>query len=265
MKPLELSVCLDDLRLSIKPALNRARSLGFAAVDICATDGPVSPAALSRTGQRHLLRHLADVGLRLGSLRGPTSGPGYADPTAGELRLDTMRAILHLASALRVPVVSTTLGPVRGSDEDTPHDRAIEALGMLADDADRLGVHVAVETVGIESLHLSKLLKQIHCPGLGACCDCGAMLMQGEDPHRLSDTLAGRVHLVRARDAVSGLETMTGHEVALGEGDLDVRLFLAGLRESGFDGDIVLCRSMGANQAADLVRAKEVFESNLYG
>ncbi|MFQ5411330.1 MAG: sugar phosphate isomerase/epimerase family protein [Phycisphaerae bacterium] len=261
MKKPGLSVCIEDLRLTLKNALVHARRMGFAAVDIRAKDGPISPAELTRTGQRHLLRHLADLGLRLGSLRGPTGGAGYADPAAGESRLDTMRAILNLASALRVPVVSTTLGQSREEGTATLNDRAIEALEALADDADRLGVMVAVETTGMESRQLGDLLARINCPGLGACCDSGAMLMQGEDPHRLADTLAGRVRLVRARDAVAGTESITGHEVALGEGDLDIRTFWAGLRESGFTGDIVLSRTTGSNPTRDLLQAKERFES----
>jgi sugar phosphate isomerase/epimerase len=89
------------------------------------------------------------------------------------------------------------------------------------------------------------------------------MLIQGEDPHRLADALAGRVRLVRARDAVAGSGQAAGHEVALGEGHLDVPRFLAALAEAGFDGDLVLTRTSGDRPAADLERARGEFEKLL--
>ncbi len=295
-----LAICLDDLRLEIRAALDCARRMGFAAVDVGATAGPVSPAELSQTGQRHFLRHLSDLGLRLGSLRGPASGPGYADAAGGERRLELMRRIIALASALRTPVVSTALGAIgmqsecgmatqfvvgqgaiptlsRNSQPVSSSERAragkppvepsvgaagrlIEVLQTLADDADRCGVIVAVETAGIGAGELGEMLARIGCPSLVAACDTGAMLMRGEDPHRVADVLAGRIGLVRARDAVVGSVAAPGHEVALGDGALDVPRLLGALAESGFTGDIVLTRTTGESRAGDLARAKARFE-----
>ena len=221
MKNLDLSLCLDDLRLETRAAMDRARAMGFHAIDVSAVEGPVSPGELSRTGQRHLIKHLSDLGLRLSSFRGPAGGAGYADSGSGERRLESMRKIMDLASALRVPTVSTTLG---GSGGLSPDDRAAryrETLSILADDADRKGVIVTIETAGLTTAELSKLLAEINCPQLAACCDSGEMLMHGEDPHRVADVLAGRVGLVQARDAVSGSPQAAGHEVAQGEGSLD--------------------------------------------
>lgn len=258
-----LAVCLDDLRLEVKAALERARELGFNCLDTSATEGPISPGELSRTGQRHLLRHLSDLGLRLGSLRGPVGGAGYIDRATGERRLDTMRGIIGLAAALRVGVVSTALGrPVEGSDESGAA-RLQDALTILSEAADRAGVVVAVETAGIGASALERLLAEIDCPFLASCCDSGAMLMQGDDPHVVAETLAGRIGLVRARDAVRPSATVAGHEVPQGEGQLEIPVFLAALRESGFRGNIILSRTTGSCPAADLRRARLEFERYL--
>src|SRR6185295_11389490 len=114
----QLSVCLDDLKIDIKSAMDRARILGFRAIDVDATAGTLSAGELSQTGRRHLLKHLEDLGLRLGSLRGPTAGAAYWDPAQGEKRLETMKGVIGLAHALGVNVVSTTLGPMSAD----PHD-----------------------------------------------------------------------------------------------------------------------------------------------
>lgn len=265
MKRVELSLCLDDLRMEPKAAMDRARGMGFRAIDVSAVVGPLSPEALSQTGRRHLLKHLSDLGLRLSSLRGPAGGGGYSDGLAGERRLESMRKVLDLAAALRVPVVSTTLGVAANVSPDEGAERTREALSILADDADRKGVLVTIESTGISSTELKALLGRINCPQLAACCDSGAMLIQGEDPHRIADSLAGRVRLVRARDAVSGTAQATGHEVALGEGQLDAPRFLAALAEAGFDGDLVLTRTTGDRPAADLERARGEFEKLLRG
>lgn len=261
MRHPELSVCVDDFRLEIKAALDRARSLGFAAVDIKATEGPISPSNMSRTGQRHLIRHLSDLGLRLGSLRGPTDASSYGDVTTGERRLEIMRQIMAMASSIRVPVVSTTLG--RFGDDGAEVSRAYGALEALANEADRLGVTVAIETVGVGVAELAKMLQRLNCPSVALCCDSGAMLMQGEDPHVVGNTLAGHISLVRARDAVAGSQSATGHEVALGEGNLDTPRFLAGLTEACFQGDIVVSRTISSSPETDLLRTKQHFEKFL--
>ena len=259
MKAPQLSVCVDDLQLEVKASLRHARDLGFSAVDVKATSGPISPAELTATGRRHFLRHLADLGLRLGSLRGPADAVSYGNGASGERRLDVMRQVIALASALRVPVVSTSLGRLGESESEIA--RTYGALEILADDADRAGVGVAIETIGIGVADLGDMLRKINCPSVGACCDSGAMLMQGEDPHFVGDVLAGRIHLVRARDAVTGSASAAGHEVAQGEGHLNIALFLAGLAESGFQKDIVLSRTTGSSRGEDLLRAKEQYES----
>ncbi len=265
MKNTDLALCLEDLRLETKTAMDRARTLGFRAIDVSAVSGPVSPGELSRTGQRHLVKHLSDLGLRLSSLRGPAGGAGYTDRHSGERRLDTMRKIMELASALRVPIVSTTLGSPGEMSPDERTARYRETLTILADDADRKGVFVTIETAGVTAADLNRLLGEINCPHLAACCDSGAMLMQGEDPHQLADTLPGRVRLVRARDAVSGTSQASGHETAHGEGHLDTPRFLAALAEAGFDGDLILSRTTGERPQAELEQARREFEKFLRG
>ncbi len=263
MKTPELAVCLDDLKLEIKAALARVRSMGLSAVDIGATSGPISPQALSQSGRRHFLKHLADLGLRVASLRGPVDGPGYGDAGGGERRLDTMRQIISMASFLRVPVVSTAIGPLNDESDSALTGRTREALERLASDADRLGVTVAIETVGVSAKALGDCLRDIACPHLASCCDSGELIIQGENPHQLAESLAGRIGLVRARDAVAGSDGTSGHEVAMGNGSLDAPRFLASLIEAGFESDIVLSRTTGMSPAADLMDAGNQFSAAL--
>lgn len=263
MTPVKLAVCLDDLKLEIKSALNRARSLGFRAVDLSAIAGPISPSELSGTGRRHFSKHLQDLGLRLASLRGPSAGSGYDDPVEGERRLDSMRKIIQLASELQVPVVSTTLGRLARQPEGVNTSLAKEAMSLLAEDADRLGVRVAIESAGISASALNEILRDLNCPMLASCCDTGAMIMQGEDPHHIAEALAGRIALVRARDAVAGATGTIGQETAMGEGQLNPAAFLAALTEAGFGGDMILTRTTASNPAVELVNARREFEKYL--
>ncbi len=259
----QLAVWLDDLRRDVVTAMNQARTLGFRAIDANAVAGPISPQELSQTGRRHLLKHLDDLGLRMGSLRGPVGGPGYTDARVGEQRLAAMRKIMDLAHTLGVPVVSTRLGAIQGTGDGGEAVRLREVVATLADHADRTGVCVAVETASLPAAELSRLLAETGCPWMASCCDSGAMLMQGDDPHAVAETLPGRIRLVRARDAVAAASAEGAAEVRLGEGDLNVERFLAALVEAGFRGDIVLTRSTGTNPVADLQHALAVFGKHL--
>lgn len=259
MEKPKLAICLDDLRQEPKAAMQQARTLGFGAIDISAVSGPISPSELSSTGRRHLLKHLGDLGLRLASLRGPSSGRGYHDPFEGERRLDSMRRIIGFARDLNVPVVSTTFGPIARDPSVGDRERLRECLTQMADDADRLGIIVCIESAGIASPVLNRILTEINCPYLKACCDSGAMIMQGEDPHHVAEALPGRIGLVRARDAVAGAAGTVGYEIALGEGQLNPAVFLATLIEAGFSGDIILTRTTSRNPVAEFSQARAEF------
>ncbi len=267
MKTPSLAVCLDDFNLDLKKAMNQARALGFRAVDIAATEGPVSLDELSQTGQRHLRKHLDDLGLRLASLRGPVGGSAYGRDAAGERRFDSMRKVIRLAASLRVPTVSTSIGTFEDADSSNPaSDRAEairETLTLLADDADYLGVVVAVETTDLSTPSLARILRELNCPFLAACCDSGAMLMNGEDPCQVGGMLPGRIKLVRARDAIPSSSQTTGHEVPHGRGHLNTERFLAALTEAGFCDDIILTRSTSADPVAELNHAKSQFQELL--
>lgn len=240
--------------------MDRARAMGFRAIDVSALAGPVSPGELSRTGQRHLSKHLADLGLRLASLRGPVGGASYGDAIGGEKRIDLMRGVIRLAAELHVPVVSTAIG---GGNAEKDAGRIREALTLLADDADRCGVTVAIETNGIGASELAGMLNEINCPWLAASADTGAMIMRGDDPHAIGSLLPGRVKHARVRDAITGSPDAAGYEVSLGEGRLDPTLLLAALDEAGCGSDLILSRSTGNMPAADLQRAKAAFERHL--
>ena len=255
----QLSVCLDDLQMETRAAMDAARRLGFRAIDVSAVRGPISPEELSATGCRHLVKHLSDLGLRLGSLRGPTGPGGFADPRSGEQRLEQAGRIAELAAAIGVPIVSLTLGQV-SIDDVAQSSRLREALAVLAGRADHYGVTFGIETTGIGVAELGRLLREINCAGLAACCDSGAMLMRGDDPHQLLDALGGRLLLARIRDARAGSASESGHEVRLGEGDLDLPRLLAALDEAGLSGDLIVSRSNSAKPVEELSAAREAIE-----
>ena len=261
IKP-RLAVCLDDLRMEVKAAMDVARRIGFRAIDVSAVRGPISPGELSATGRRHLLKHLADLGLSLGSLRGPTGAGSLADSQSAERRIDETSRILELAAALRVPTVSLTCGRVE-SVADTQMGRFSEALSILAERADHWGVTLGIETAGITAADLGQLLGMIDCPQLRACCDSGALLMHGDAVGESVDLLKGRIALARLRDARAGSATHTGHEVRLGEGDLDLPRFLAALDEAGLAGDLIVSRSDSARPSDELRAAREAIEQYL--
>jgi sugar phosphate isomerase/epimerase len=263
MNASSLGVCADDLRLEVKDALQCARTMGFGQVDLGATRGPISPAELSKSGQRHLIKHLSDLGLGLASLRGPADARSYTEGSQGERRLETMRGVIRLAADLHVPVVSTTLLADAKKQAGGEEAHLREVLSLLADDADRLGVKVAIEPAGFGAADLRKWLAEINCPALSACCDTGSMLMQGDNPHDLVATLGAKVDLVIARDALAGTAQLAGREVAPGEGQLDVGRFLGGLAAVGYDGPLMLSRREGQRPMDDLVRAKREFEKYL--
>lgn len=260
MSGARFGVVLDSFRQPVKEALASAARLRLLEVEMPAVGGEVDPDELSRTGRRHLLHYVSGLGLQLSAL-GANLGPSRGGGRDLEPRLDKTRRIIEMAAELRVPVVTTHLGRVDG--ETVQSGDLTEALEILANLTDRTGTFVALETESSDPQAIATLLKRIDCPTIGTCYDPGSLLIDGYDPIAGLEPLADRILIARARDAVAGTPQRRGRETALGEGQIDLAEYLAGLDQAGYRRGPFIRRTQALDPTAELAEARRRLEAFL--
>src|SRR5262249_3148850 len=131
--------------------------------------------------------------------------------------------------------------------------RCVEALRCCADVAAPFGVTLGIQNhhdLGVETDALLELLGDIRRPNVKLMFDAWSPALRGEDlyqaakkaaPHTVATTCADYVRLPRyayVPDAINyrKLEPSLVRAVPMGEGFIDYRAFLRGLRDGGFDG-----------------------------
>lgn len=257
-----VGVVLDSLGRPVKESLQAASQLGLRQIELPAASGEISPEELSQTGRRHLLRHVAGLGLQLSALGGDLGGARFGDPALLEERLDRTRRIIELAADLRVPVLTTHLGRV--DVEARRRGDLVAVVRELADMADRTGTFVAFETGGADPAETVALLKEVNCEWLGVCYDPASLLIEGYDPIAGVEPSAGRILIARARDAVGGSGRRPGHETPLGRGEVDFVRYLAALDESGYRSVPFIRRTNSDRPLQDVAEAKARLEAIMY-
>lgn len=253
-----LGVVLEGLGQEARDALQSASRLGFRQVELPAAVGSVSPAELSGTGRRHLLKYVSGLGLELAALGGDLGGARFADSARLEQRLDRTRAIIEMAADLRVPVVTTHLGQV--DDEAVGRGHLLEAINQLADVSDRTGTFIAFETAGGDPAKLSEVLRRVDSRMLGACYDPASLLIDGFDPMSGIEPLANSILIARARDALAGAARHPGREVALGSGQIDLAEYLAALDQAGYRSVPFIRRTGSEHPMEELADARRRLE-----
>ncbi len=248
-------IALHDLSVPTRSALQRAADLGFGSVEIGTTRGDTMPRQLSQSGRRQLVRLVSSHGMSVAALdaghpRGLLARADEIDRRIGETKI-----VLELARDMRVSTVVAAMGGA-GSE-----DLLAETLHELGQQADRIGIVLAVQTGGVATETLIAALNRLNCPALRVCLDPGALIMNGCDPVEVAGTLAGHIALSYLRDATAGGAGASGYETALGEGHLDLMAYSAALDAAGYHGDQVIRRSDPIRAAAELAQAKSRFDA----
>ncbi|HOA74168.1 MAG TPA: sugar phosphate isomerase/epimerase family protein [Phycisphaerae bacterium] len=254
----QLGVVLDSFRQLPREALQSAAQLGFRKVEMPAVSGPVAPTELTGTGRRHLSKFVSSLGLELSALGGDLGGTRFTDSSKLEQSLEKTRAILEMARDLRVPVVTTHLGPI--TEADLQEGYLVEAVEQLADWSDRTGTFVAFETAGADPARFADLLRRINSPTLGMCYDPASLLIDGFEPLAGIEPVANTILLARARDALAGSSQRPGREVPLGEGQIDWPEYLAALDQAGYRNVPFIRRTEARRPLEELADAKRKLE-----
>ncbi|MDR2525582.1 MAG: sugar phosphate isomerase/epimerase [Oscillospiraceae bacterium] len=272
MAQFTLGVLIDGFRAPLPQALGLAQSVGVKGIQIYSTHGDMSPENLGTAQRRELLDQIKSHGLVVSALCGDLGDGGFTKPAKNAKKIERSKRILELAKDLETDVVTTHIGVV---PTDTAHPRyAIlqETCGALAQYADSLQAHFAIETGPETAATLKVFLDSLGSRGVAVNLDpANFVMVTGDDPANAVRLLRnyivhthakdGRRNYYRDPEQVYGMvesEIVTSpsfEELPLGQGQVDWDAYLAALREIGYKGFLTIEREAGEDPYSDIAHA----------
>ena len=277
-----IGVVLESFRLPTYEAVKSAASLGLNGIQMYATNGENAPENLSGSKARELLKYVKDSGLVFSALCGDL-GHGFGDPELNPANVEKSKRILDLAKELDCNIVTTHIGVV---PDDPKHDRykiMQEACKELADYADLLDAHFAIETGPETSATLKAFLDSLGSTGVAVNLDPANLAMvTGDDPVKAVYNLKDYIVHTHAKDGVKladcnpefvyrvvhpipeEVKNMRFYEeVPLGTGNVDFPAYLAALGEIGYRGYLTIEREVGPTPEADITLAANFLRESM--
>ena len=279
MKKFPIGIIINSFRTDIPTSVRKAAECGAQGIQVYSTHGEMAPENLSPEKRREFLNLVKDNGLIISALCGDLGGGGFIHKDLNKERVEKSKRILDLAKDLETDIVTTHIGVV---PSDPNHDRykiMQEACHELAEYADSIDAHFAVETGPETSAVLKGFLDSLNSTGVGVNLDPANLVMvTGDDPvqavHNLKKYIVhthakdGRQIFFRDPEIVYGIKKdviVTDDsfiEVPLGEGSVDFPKYLAALEEIGYNGFLTIEREVGDKPEVDIKAAVD-FLNNL--
>ena len=268
MYPFSIGVMLDSFRTDVNTALDKAQALGAQGIQVYATRGDMSPAAMTLERRKEFLKAVKDHGMVVSALCGDL-GQGFVDPEKNPALIEESKRILDLAKDLETDVVTTHIGVV---PEDKSHPRYAvmqEACGQLAAYADSLQAHFAIETGPEKAATLKGFLDGLRSTGVAVNLDpANFVMVTGDDPVQAVYTLKDYIVHTHAKDGKrlyyvepeklyglvesEMLQDPSFIELPLGQGDVDFPAYLKALDDIGYTGFLTIEREVGEDPEKDI-------------
>lgn len=271
-----IGVMVESFRTDFGTALKLARQVGAQGIQMYASRGERTPDTLNASARRELLDRVKSEGLVFSALCGDF-GKGFGVREQNAELIEKSKRVMDMAKELETDVVTTHIGVV---PTDPNHDRykiMQEACRELAEYADSLGGHFAIETGPETASTLKGFLDGLGSRGVAVNFDpANFVMVTGDDPVRGVRTLADYIVHTHAKDGRKLLdvppEVIYGvvkpvdiedviaegaafEELPLGKGSVDFPGWLKALEEIGYKGFLTIEREVGADPTADITLA----------
>lgn len=267
-----IGVIIDSFRCDLKEAVKKAAAVGSNGIQVYASRGEMDPDNMTPAKRKEFLDVVKSNGLVISALCGDLGGGGFSIPENNPWKIEKSKRIIEMAKELETDVVTTHIGVV---PEDVNHDRykiMQDACFQLAEFADSIDAHFAVETGPETSANLKKFLDSLGSKGVGVNLDPANLVMvTGDDPVQAVYNLKDYIVHTHAKDGkqlfylepeiVYGVkkdiivEDDSFIEVPLGEGSVDFPNYLKALEDIGFKGFLTIEREVGDDPAKDIGNA----------
>lgn len=281
MSQFKIGVILDSFRKPFPEAMDIAQQMGVQGLQVYATKGEMSPENLVGQKRKDFLKAVKDHGLVISALCGDL-GRGFGHPELNPGLIERSKRILDMAIELETNIVTTHIGVV---PEDPAHPRykiMQDACGELAQYADSLKAHFAIETGPEIATVLRGFLDGLHSTGVAVNLDpANFVMVTGDDPAKAVHTLAPYIVHTHAKDGVrlrvvpseviygvtngdpNALATPPFEEVPLGKGSVPYEAYLQALRDIGYNGFLTIEREVGPDPTADIALAVDFLKARI--
>lgn len=267
-----IGAIVESFRLPTREAIKAAAALGLNGLQMYATKGENAPENLDGTQRRELLRFVKDQGLCFSAICGDL-GQGFMNPEKNPALIEKSKRIMDLAKDLECDIVTTHIGVVPADKNHPRYEIMQRACYELAQYADALGSHFAIETGPETAVVLKAFLDDLGSTGVAVNLDPANLVMVTEDdPVAAVHTLRKYIVHTHAKDGISLLPSNpelvyhavehdgwdaeeSFHEVPLGQGSVDFPAWLKALEDIGYTGYLTIEREVGDDPAADIAMA----------
>ena len=278
MYPFSIGVLMDSFKTDIPNALKKAASVGATGIQVYSTYGELAPENLTPQKRKEFLDMVKSNGLTISALCGDL-GHGFGDAQKNPELIERSKRILDLAKDLETNIVTTHIGVVPADPSHPRYGIMQEACQKLADYADSVDAHFAIETGPEIATTLKTFLDGLHSTGVAVNLDpANFVMVTGDDPVKAVYTLKDYIVHTHAKDGrrlfekdpeiVYGLieeeiqKAESFIELPLGEGDVDFQNYLKALNDIGYEGYLTIEREVGDDPEAD-IRKAVAFLNNL--
>ncbi len=277
MRTFPIGVLLESFRCDWHEALKKAAELGLSGVQVYATRGEFAPEVMTKEKRRAFLDEVKSYGLTISALCGDL-GKGFGNSELNPGLVEQSKRIVELAKDLETDIVTTHIGVV---PEDPAHPRYAvmqAACRELAEFADSMQAHFAVETGPERAVTLKNFLDSLGSKGVSVNLDpANFVMVTGDDPAKAVYTLKDYIVHTHAKDGRKLLdrdpeiiyhmiedviqEGQAFEELPLGRGSVDFGEYLKALEDIGYTGYLTIEREVGENPAADIALAADYLRS----
>ena len=275
-----IGVMLESFKLPTVEAIEKAREIGAQGIQMYATKGAHAPENMPAEARRELLDVMKSNGLVFSALCGDL-GKGFWNPELNPELIEKSKRIVELALDLETNIVTTHIGVVPSDPAHPRYKIMQDACGELAEFADSVGAHFAIETGPETSADLKQFLDGLHSRGVSVNLDPANLVMvTGDDPVKAVHTLKDYIVHTHAKDGIK-LKDVNPEiiyrvipkpddpsflgpyykEVPLGTGSVPFPSYLAALEEIGYRGFLTIERECGADRVGDITTAKNFLTS----
>lgn len=188
---------------------------------------------------------------------------GFGNPATRPERLERLKWALDRTRALKLTDLMLHAGFI--PEPNDPERKAfLDTLGKVSALAQEKGIVVAFET-GQETANLLRLtLDELACPNLKVNFDPANMLLYDKgDPIRAVEILGPDIRSVHVKDAFRPKSPGTwGEEVPLGQGAVNIGMWVRALKKVGYRGPLCIEREVGdqPGRIADIAHGIEILK-----